>query len=246
MLPEPLETRPNRSLTLPSLTTVGKGSSHSKAEEQQLGLYPGQGFHFWTEETHHSQPFLETQKRRKANSPGETAPSWQQLWPLLWHLRTCRQGLSEIYLSLLQARRQRLIRRSLCHQLGLEKDWAVLKTPHDLRIALNSLVQKPSLLTHPLFQTLTHSHSSLTSDTLLDMSEVPRGFRISNSFIDSVFVQTQHLPAYGIPPIKLRLTDGTSILSSCRPWTCKSTFLLGNPRIWLFMSLCWTRVAQLY
>src|SRR5882724_10333162 len=32
----------------------------------------------------------------------------------------------------------------------------------------------------------------------------------SNSFIDSVFVQTQHLPAYGIPPIKLQLIDGTS------------------------------------
>jgi len=32
----------------------------------------------------------------------------------------------------------------------------------------------------------------------------------SDSFIDSVFIQTQHLPAYGIPPIKLRLIDGTS------------------------------------
>ena len=32
----------------------------------------------------------------------------------------------------------------------------------------------------------------------------------SDSFIDSAFVQTQHLPAYGIPPIKLRLIDGTS------------------------------------
>jgi len=32
----------------------------------------------------------------------------------------------------------------------------------------------------------------------------------SDSFIDSVFVQTQHLPAYGIPPIKLQLIDGTS------------------------------------
>jgi len=31
----------------------------------------------------------------------------------------------------------------------------------------------------------------------------------SDSFIDTVFVQTQHLPAYGIPPIKLRLIDGT-------------------------------------
>src|SRR5882724_397675 len=34
--------------------------------------------------------------------------------------------------------------------------------------------------------------------------------RSSDSFIDSVFVQTQHLSAYGIPPIKLRLIDGTS------------------------------------
>jgi len=32
----------------------------------------------------------------------------------------------------------------------------------------------------------------------------------SNSFIDSAFVQTQHLPAHNIPPIKLRLIDGTS------------------------------------
>src|SRR6266481_1768139 len=32
----------------------------------------------------------------------------------------------------------------------------------------------------------------------------------SNSFIDAVFVQTQHLPTYGIPPIKLHLIDGTS------------------------------------
>src|SRR5882672_10620276 len=32
----------------------------------------------------------------------------------------------------------------------------------------------------------------------------------SESFIDSVFFQTQHLPTYGIPPIKLQLIDGTS------------------------------------
>src|SRR5467141_3973502 len=30
------------------------------------------------------------------------------------------------------------------------------------------------------------------------------------NFIDSAFVQTQHLPAYNIPPIKLHLIDGTS------------------------------------
>src|SRR5882672_3941688 len=32
----------------------------------------------------------------------------------------------------------------------------------------------------------------------------------SNSFIDSAFIQTQHLPAYNILPIKLHLIDGTS------------------------------------
>src|SRR5882724_2764171 len=32
----------------------------------------------------------------------------------------------------------------------------------------------------------------------------------SDSFIDSAFVQTQHLPAHNIPPIKLHLIDGTS------------------------------------
>src|SRR5882724_4390973 len=32
----------------------------------------------------------------------------------------------------------------------------------------------------------------------------------SDSFHDSVLVQTQHLPEYGISPIKLRLMDGTS------------------------------------
>src|SRR5882672_9612523 len=63
---------------------------------------------------------------------------------------------------------------------------------------------------HPLFQTLTHT-LSLTSDTLPETvlnSLVDSGS--SNSFIDSAFVQTQHLPAYGIPPIKLQLIDGTS------------------------------------
>src|SRR5467141_2123542 len=52
---------------------------------------------------------------------------------------------------------------------------------------------------------------SLTSNTLPDTilkSLVDSGS--SNSFIDSVFVQTQHLPVYGIQPIKLRLIDGTS------------------------------------
>src|SRR6266481_3376950 len=34
--------------------------------------------------------------------------------------------------------------------------------------------------------------------------------RSSDSFINAPFVQTQHLPTYGILPIKLRLIDGTS------------------------------------
>src|SRR5882724_7949234 len=67
-------------------------------------------------------------------------------------------------------------------------------------------MRKPSLLTHLLFQIL-----FLTSDTLPNTvlkSLVDSGS--SDSFIDSVIIQTQHLPAYGIPPIKLRLIDGTS------------------------------------
>src|SRR6266481_2782743 len=52
---------------------------------------------------------------------------------------------------------------------------------------------------------------SLTTDTLPNVilkSLMDSGS--SDSFIDAMFVQTQHLPTYGIPPIKLRLIDGTS------------------------------------
>ena len=52
---------------------------------------------------------------------------------------------------------------------------------------------------------------SLTSDKLPDMiikSLVDS--RSSNYFINSAFIQTKHLPAYGIPPVKLWLIDGTS------------------------------------
>src|SRR5882672_2792606 len=76
-----------------------------------------------------------------------------------------------------------------------------MELPHAKFITLNA-----STLSNPHSLTL-----SLTSDTLHDMilkSLVDSGS--SNSFIDSVFVQTQHLPTYGIPPIKLQLIDGTS------------------------------------
>src|SRR5882724_2801266 len=52
---------------------------------------------------------------------------------------------------------------------------------------------------------------SLTTDSLPSTtlkSLVDSGS--SNSFIDLAFVKTQHLLAYGIPPIWLRLIDGTS------------------------------------
>src|SRR5882724_9614515 len=51
----------------------------------------------------------------------------------------------------------------------------------------------------------------LTTDSLLNMilnSLVDSGS--SDSFINSAFVKTRHLPAYGVPPIRLRLIDGTS------------------------------------
>jgi len=72
-------------------------------------------------------------------------------------------------------------------------------------------MQKLLLSMHPLFSNPDSLTLSLTSDTLPNMvlkSLVDSGS--SDSFIYSVFVQTQHLPAYGIPPIKLRLIDGTS------------------------------------
>jgi len=81
-----------------------------------------------------------------------------------------------------------------------------VELPRAKTITLNA-----SALSNPDSLTL-----SLTSDTLPDMilkSLVDSGS--SDSFIDSAFVQTQHLPAYGIhyqAPIHQR----TPILSSCR------------------------------
>src|SRR5882672_11227103 len=68
------------------------------------------------------------------------------------------------------------------------------------------LILNASTLSNPDSLTI-----SLTSDTLLNMtlkSLVDSGS--SDSFIDSAFIQTQHLPAYNILPIKLCLIDGTS------------------------------------
>jgi len=142
-----------------------------------------------------------------------TPPSCQLTLPLLWHLWTRHQGLSKIYLGPPpRPGNQRLIREKststnsdLKKRLSSPRDSAqpedCIKLPHAKTITLNT-----SALSNPDSLTL-----SLTSDTLPNTvlkSLVDSGS--SDSFIDSVFIQTQHLPAYGIPPIKLRLIDGTS------------------------------------
>src|SRR5882724_6383956 len=63
-----------------------------------------------------------------------------------------------------------------------------------------STLSNPDSLTLPL---TTDSLLNTTLNSLVDSGS-------SDFFIDSAFVKTQHLPAYGIPPIRLRLIDGTS------------------------------------
>src|SRR5882724_4026219 len=63
-----------------------------------------------------------------------------------------------------------------------------------------------STLSNPDSLTLPFTTDSLLN-TILN-SLVDSGS--SNYFIDLAFVKTRHLPAYGIPPIQLRLIDGTS------------------------------------
>src|SRR5882724_749745 len=63
-----------------------------------------------------------------------------------------------------------------------------------------STLSNPDSLTLPL---TTDSLPNMILNSLMDSGS-------SDSFIDLAFVKTQHLPAYGIPPIRLRLIDGTS------------------------------------
>src|SRR5882724_4015601 len=63
-----------------------------------------------------------------------------------------------------------------------------------------STLSNPNSLTLPL---TTDSLPNTILNSLVDSGS-------SDSFIDLAFVKTQHLPAYGIPPIWLRLIDGTS------------------------------------
>src|SRR5882724_8554096 len=63
-----------------------------------------------------------------------------------------------------------------------------------------STLSNPDSLTLPL---TTDSLPNTILNSLVDSGS-------SDSFINSAFVKTRHLPAYGIPPIQLRLIDGTS------------------------------------
>jgi len=75
MLLEPPETRPNRSLTLPSLTTSPAKFFTFQAEEHNSA--PTQGKGSTSEQKKPTTPNLsfKTRKRQKANSPGKTALS---------------------------------------------------------------------------------------------------------------------------------------------------------------------------
>jgi len=73
--------------------------------------------------------------------------------------------------------------------LRLHKTWGLHWTPHAKTLTLNaSTLSNPHSLT--LFPDIWHPSGYGL--------EVPCGSGSSDSFIDSVFVQTQHLPAYGI------------------------------------------------
>src|SRR5882724_9989512 len=63
-----------------------------------------------------------------------------------------------------------------------------------------------STLSNPDLRMLFLTTDSLWNTTLKSLVESGS----SNSFIDSAFVKTRQLPAYLIPPIRLRLIDGTS------------------------------------
>src|SRR5882724_150490 len=52
----------------------------------------------------------------------------------------------------------------------------------------------------------------------------------SKSFIDSAFIHTWHLPTYGIPPIWIRLINGTSNSIISQALDLQLHFPTGSPR----------------
>src|SRR5882724_3020413 len=81
-----------------------------------------------------------------------------------------------------------------------------------------STLSNPDSLTLPL---TTNSLLNTTLKSLVDSGS-------SNSFINLEFVKTRHLPAYGIPPIRLRLIDGTSNYIISQALDLKICFPIGE------------------
>src|SRR6266481_572190 len=134
---------------------------------------------------------------------------------LLWHPRTCRKGMSKERVGSLQGScrqdhpRIHFIVQAFRHgpekRLSSPRDYARPEDCTELPRVETTLLGTSALSNPDSFLL------SLTTDTLPNVilkSLMDSG--LSDSFIAAMFVQTQHLPTYGIPPIKLRLIDGTS------------------------------------
>jgi len=210
-LPDLLETSLNRSLTLTSLTTSPAKVLPIPSWRTTTPALPRARAQLLNRRSPPLQPFFETWERQKANSTGMSAPSWQQDLPFFWHHWTHRQGLSKIQFSFFQIPSIQVWSGQVhVFQHGLEK-----RTEQSLRLCMTWGLHWTSSCKNSYSQHICSNPDSLTffltSDILPDMvlkSLVDS--RSSDSFIDSVFVQTQHLPSYGIPTIKLWLIDGTS------------------------------------
>src|SRR6266481_117535 len=134
---------------------------------------------------------------------------------ILQHPGTCHEGMSKEHISSLQGLRRQDHPR-ICFvvqafwrgpekRLSSPRDYARPEDCAELPRAETTLLGASTLSNPDSFLL------SLTTDMLPNMilkSLVDSGS--SDSFIDAVFVQTQHLPTYGILPIKLHLIDGTS------------------------------------
>jgi len=213
-----------------------------QAEDNNWAL-PREGFHFWTEKP--TTPDFSKLGKTKANSPGETARLDNKLCLFCWHLRNVAKDCPKSTSASSKLEHQRLIRRSPHPPIRLEKRLSSPRDSAQPEDCIKLLVRKPSLLTHLLFQTLTHSH-------LFDIwhpseygPEVPRG---SGFLTPSLTLYSFRLSTFLHMAFCLSNFDSLMDLQFChlgRSWTWKSTST-GNPRTWLFMSLRWTRVARLY
>jgi len=201
--PDLLETSLNTSLT----TSPAKVLPIPSRRTTTL-LYPGQGLLFW-QKSPPLQPFFETWERCKANSTEHQCHLDTSFASFVAPLDMSPR-MSKIQLGFRQSPSVQVWSDNL-HLLAQirKKDWAVLRL-HMTRglcwtLLCETLTLNASSLSNPHSLTL-----FLTSDTLPDMVLKSLWIPIFRLFHWSVFVQTQHLPAYGILPIKLWLIDRTS------------------------------------